>query len=112
MNDGDNEVRLAGFLVERGALRRTPAGVAVLEARIQHRCEVIEAGLPRTVEFVMGAVALGAVADLLEREALGARLELSGFLAPRTRRSSRLVLHLTAIRSIATGSSRDDQAGS
>jgi len=94
-----NEVRLDGILAERSALRRTPAGVAVLEARIQHRCEVVEAGLPRTVEFLMGAVALGAVADLLERQALGARLEVEGFLAPRSRRSSRLVLHLTGIRS-------------
>jgi hypothetical protein len=35
-------------------------------------------------------VALG-----LEREPLGVPLTLSGFIAPRTRRSSRLVVHIT-----------------
>jgi primosomal replication protein N len=93
-----NEVRLDGILVERAAVRRTPAGVAVVEAQIRHRSEVMEAGASRTLEFLVNAIALGPIAGRLEREALGAQLDLSGFLAPRSRRSSKLVLHLTGYR--------------
>ena len=64
----------------------------------RHRSDVIEAGAPRTLEFVVNAIALGPIAGSLEREALGAQLDLSGFLAPRSRRSSKLVLHLTGYR--------------
>jgi primosomal replication protein N len=95
-----NEFRLDGTLVERAAMRRTPAGVAVLEAQIRHRSDVIEAGAPRTLEFVVNAIALGPVAGRLEHEALGAQLDVSGFLAPRSRRSSKLVLHVTGYRSL------------
>jgi primosomal replication protein N len=96
--NGVNQVHLDGVLVERAAMRRTPAGVAVVEAQIRHRSDVIEAGALRSLEFMVNAVALGPVAGKLEREALGAQLDLSGFLAPRSRRSSKLVLHLTEYR--------------
>lgn len=93
-----NEFRLDGVLVERAATRHTPAGVPVVEAQIRHRSDVIEAGAPRTLEFVVNAIALGSIAGKLEREALGAPLDLEGFLAPRSRRSSKLILHLTQYR--------------
>jgi primosomal replication protein N len=93
-----NEFRLRGVLVERAAPRFTPAGVPVVEARIRHQSGVMEAGSARTLEFDVSAIALGPVARELEREALGVQLDLAGFLAPRSRRSSRLVLHLTGYR--------------
>jgi len=93
-----NEVRLDGVLVERAAVRHTPAGVPVVEGRICHRSDVFEAGAPRKLEFVVSAIALGAIARKLEREALGEALDCAGFLAPRSRRSSKLVLHLTEYR--------------
>jgi primosomal replication protein N len=96
--NGVNQVHLDGILVERAATRHTPAGVAVVEAQIRHRSDVIEAGAPRTLQFMVNAIALGPVAGKLEREALGVQLDLSGFLAPRSRRSSKLVLHLTEYR--------------
>ena len=95
-----NEVRLDGVLVERSIVRHTPAGVPVVEARIRHHSDVIEAGSPRTLEFLVNAIALGSVAGMLEREALGAPLELRGFLAPRSRRSSKVILHVTEYRPI------------
>jgi primosomal replication protein N len=93
-----NEFRLRGVLVERAATRFTPAGVPVLEARIRHQSDVMEAGCARTLEFEVSAIALGPIASELEREALGVQLDLAGFLAPRSRRSSKLVLHLTGYR--------------
>jgi primosomal replication protein N len=92
-----NEFRLSGILVERAALRFTPAGVPVVEAQIRHRSDVIEAGVPRTLEFVVSAIGLGPIAGALEHEPLGVQLDLAGFVAPKSRRSRRLVLHLTGL---------------
>jgi primosomal replication protein N len=92
-----NEFRLSGILVERAALRFTPAGVPVVEAQIRHRSDVIEAGVPRTLEFVVSAIGLGPIAGALEHEPLGVQLDLAGFVAPRSRRSGKLVLHLTGL---------------
>ena len=76
----------------------TPAGVAVWEASFKHDGALIEAGVQRTVQFEFAAIALGAVAQALDREPLGTQLALEGFIAPRTRRSSRLVVHITEYR--------------
>ena len=79
----------------KSALRFTPAGVAVLEASFEHQGAVVEAASPRTLKFEFSAIALGAVAQALDREPLGQSVMLEGFIAPRTRRSTRLVMHVT-----------------
>jgi len=89
-----NRVRLQGALLERTDLRYTPAGIPVLEAQFEHRSEAVEAGMPRRLEFRFGAIALGALAQSLAQVGLGSELELSGFLAPRSRRSTRLLVHV------------------
>lgn len=82
----------------KSALRYTPAGLAVLEASFQHESSVIEAAAERTLAFEFSAIALGAVAQALDRESLGQPMTLEGFIAPRTRRSTRLVMHITEYR--------------
>ena len=79
----------------KSALRYTPAGIAVLEASFWHEGSVIEAAAERTLKFEFSAIALGAVAQALDREPLGEPMTLEGFIAPRTRRSTRLVMHIT-----------------
>ena len=56
---------------------------------------MIEAAAERTLKFEFAAIALGAVAQALDREPLGKAMTLEGFIAPRTRRSTRLVMHIT-----------------
>ena len=90
-----NCVRIRAQVVAKSALRHTPAGVAVLEASFAHTGTVSEAGGERKLDFEFATVALGAIAQALDREPLGASMTLSGFIAPRTRRSTRLVLHIT-----------------
>jgi primosomal replication protein N len=90
-----NQLRIRAALVAKSALRHTPAGMAVAEASFRYEGSVAEAGMQRQLGFEFAAVALGPVAMALEREALGAPLELGGFIAPRTRRSVRLVVHIT-----------------
>jgi len=95
-----NHVRISATPVARSALRYTPAGVAVAEASFRHEEAVIEAGVERQLGFEFAAIALGPVAMALEREPLGKLLEVSGFIAPRSRRSTRLIVHITEYKSI------------
>jgi len=46
-----NRLVLAATLVERGALRYTPAGLAALDMLLKHESEVSEDGLPRKVSL-------------------------------------------------------------
>lgn len=96
-----NRIRLHARLVERSALRFTPAGLAVAEARFAHRGDVSEAGGLRQLDFEFAAVAIGSVAQTLANVALGRELALDGFLAPASRRSRRLTIHITDYQEIS-----------
>jgi primosomal replication protein N len=89
-----NRVQLSAALAIRSQLRYTPAGVAVLELGLACDGVVVEAGAERSLQFEIDAIALGEVAQRLDRIGLGTRLRLTGFLAPRSRRSRRLILHV------------------
>ncbi|MFN7570445.1 MAG: primosomal replication protein N [Betaproteobacteria bacterium] len=92
-----NEVRLRVQLVGRAVLRFTPAGVPALEATLHHRGTVSEAGLPRTLDFEFEAIALGRAAERLNGAALGCEFDCTGFIAPRSKRTSRLRIHIDTI---------------
>ena len=81
-------------LIERKALRRTPAGVPAIDARIAHASEQAEAGAARQVSLELEAVALGEVAERLSKAAPGRSYRFDGFLAQRSRMSRQLILHL------------------
>jgi len=72
----------------------------VLQAGLRHQGVVAEAGIERQLEFELEAIAIGDAAQRLERQALGAEVELDGFLAPRSRRSRSLILHITEFKTI------------
>ena len=55
-----NRLVLAAQLVERGALRYTPAGLPALDLSLKHESEVSEDGQPRKVSLEIKAVAIGA----------------------------------------------------
>lgn len=92
----ENRVALTGALAELAALRYTPAGLPVLDLRIEHSSQQIEAGSARSVTASVKAVAFGALAQKLARQAPGSQWTFQGFLA--TPRNSRmLVLHIQDI---------------
>jgi len=91
-----NQLQLNAVLIERSALRYTPAGIPVIEMQLQHCSQALDAGLPRQLDFAFGAIAIGATAQQLAGVDLGGELALSGFLAPRSRRSRRLLVHVQA----------------
>jgi len=95
--DEANRVELSGTLAELGALRHTPAGIPVIELRIRHESEAVEAGSRRKVEAEVEAIAFQTDARLLAAAATGSPLRAEGFLCAKSRRSKKLVLHLTKI---------------
>jgi len=92
-----NRTELAGQLQERGSLRYTPAGVPVIEFRIAHASEQIEAATPRRVECELACVAVGALALLLKESSVGVLVVVGGFLAARSIKQKTPVLHVTTI---------------
>lgn len=95
-----NRVRLRAKLIARGELRWTPAGIPVLHSELNHAGAVAEAGIERQLDFELEAVAVGEAAQRLARQALGTELEIDGFLAPRSKRSRSLMLHITEFKAI------------
>ena len=99
MPDGDrlNTLVLDGEPTEVGALRRTPAGVAILEFRVAHLSRQIEGGLEREVRCELAAMAVGDLALSAQGLRPGQKLRLTGFLAARSARHAGLVMHLNTI---------------
>jgi primosomal replication protein N len=96
-------------LLELSALRYTPAGIPAVEFRLRHESTLDEAGAPRAVEAEIGAIAFETHARLLAGAKLNSGLRLQGFLAAKSKRSKKLVLHVTHIEFIeAEGKETDD----
>ncbi|WP_261526063.1 primosomal replication protein N [Burkholderia multivorans] len=95
-----NRLQLTASVVERAAVRYTPAGVPITSATLQHRTEVVEAGIPRQVEMTIEAVAAGDASGRLEQCELGVETLFTGFLAKKSRNARTLVFHITALQDI------------
>jgi primosomal replication protein N len=91
-----NRLVLSATLVERSALRYTPAGLPALDLSLKHESEVSEDGQPRKVSMEMRAVAIGAVTQPLLALELGAAGLYAGFLAG-SRNGRGLRLHITSV---------------
>ena len=76
-----NQLVLTACVAELGALRFTPSGLPAVDLRLEHESTMSEAGQPRQVKAALKAVAFGAVAERLARQALGSLWRFQGFLA-------------------------------
>ena len=84
-------------MVERKALRYTPAGVPVSEGRLQHSSTQVESGKQRQVEVEIAVLGLGESARWLQAAPLGGAVKVTGFLAARSLKSRTPVLHVNSI---------------
>ena len=80
-----------------GALRYTPAGLAAVEFKLGHESQQDEAGGRRSIQAEVSAIAFETQAKLLAGRPLGSPVRVEGFLGAKSRRSKRLVLHVTNI---------------
>lgn len=92
-----NRMSLSGKLIGADALRHTPAGIALVNRRLRHVSDQMEAGVSRRVECEIEVLALADQAMRLSALADGESVRLSGFVANRSRASSHIVLHVNAI---------------
>lgn len=92
----ENHVALTACLAEIQTLRYTPAGLPALDVRLEHESQQTEAGSTRKVSAAVKAVAFGALAERLARQAPGSIWSFQGFLAT-PRNSKSVVLHIQAV---------------
>jgi primosomal replication protein N len=89
-----NRVVLSAQLVERGAVRYTPAGLPACDFSLKHESQVTEAGQPRQISMEMRAVAIGEIAQRLIKLEIGTAGSFAGFLTNQ-RNGRGAVLHVT-----------------
>jgi primosomal replication protein N len=93
VNQLANQLVLSAGIAEIDGLRYTPAGLPALNMRLEHESEFQEAGQTRQVKAVMKAVAFGAMAERLAKQAIGSTWRFKGFLAT-PRNGKNVVFHI------------------
>jgi primosomal replication protein N len=88
-----NQLVLSASIAQASALRYTPAGLPAIDLQLLHESQALEAGQERQVKVEIRAVAFGATAETLARQAIGAAFRFSGFIAA-ARGGKHPVLHI------------------
>jgi len=91
-----NRLVLTAQLVERGALRYTPAGLPALDLSLKHESEVMQDGKPRKIWFDIRARAIGDITARVEKLELGSTHGFVGFLGSQ-RNGRGVVFHVTEL---------------
>ncbi len=78
-------------------MRRTPAGIPVLEFSLAHESIQMESEVERKVHCEMNCVVIGSQAQLLAAVKPGDELKVSGFLAARSLKRRMPILHVNTI---------------
>jgi len=96
-----NRLVLSATLVERGAVRYTPAGLPVIDCRLQHASTLTEDGQSRQVSVEVKALAIGAITRPLSALALGDAALYAGFIAA-ARNGRGWLFHITELTPVAS----------
>ena len=91
-----NRLVLSAQLVERGAVRYTPAGLPALDLSLKHESEVTQDGTPRKVSMEIKARAVGQITQRLAEIAIGSSHGFAGFLGSQ-RNGRGIVFHVTEL---------------
>ena len=74
-----------------------------MEFRISHTSEAAEAGGKRTVQVELPGIAFESLARVIAATQLGAHARFEGFLGAKSKRSKKLVLHVTNMQILEGG---------
>ena len=91
-----NRLVLTAQLLERGALRYTPAGLPALDLSLKHESQVTQDGQARQVFFEIKARAIGAVTQQVASLEMGSTHGFAGFLGSQ-RNGRGVVFHVTEL---------------
>ena len=100
VSPGLNQLILTGTITETKDIRYTPGGIAVWEGKLHHASGVYEAGVMRRLEYDVSAISFADAALQLSKLSVGQAIELKGFIAPRSIKTQRLVVHITEYKEI------------
>ena len=95
-----NRLVIEGEITALDQLRYTPAGIPLLTITLRHTSMQDEAGMKRQVECEMEAVAMAEVAKQARSLNVGEKIKAAGFLAKKSLKNDRLVLHINALQAI------------
>ena len=87
---------LSATLVERGALRYTPAGLPALDLSLRHESQVTQDGQARKVSVEIRARAIGEITRRVSALELGSEHGFAGFLGSQ-RNGRGVVFHVTGL---------------
>jgi primosomal replication protein N len=93
---------LTAQIVERAALRFTPAGLPAIDLSLRHASEVGQLGSQRKVAFEIRARAVGPVTETLLAAELGVDHAFEGFLGAQ-RNGRGIVFHVETVRLTTKG---------
>ena len=91
-----NRLVLTAQLLERAALRYTPAGLPALDLSLKHESQVTQDGLARQVWFDIRARAIGEITQRVSSLELGSTHGFAGFLGS-ARNGRGVVFHVTEL---------------
>jgi primosomal replication protein N len=91
-----NRLVLSAQLVQRAALRYTPAGLPALDLALKHESAVTQDGQPRQVWFEIKARAIGEITRRVAVLDLGSTYGFAGFLGSQ-RNGKGVVFHITEL---------------
>jgi len=89
-----NRLVLQAELLERGALRYTPAGIPAVDMSLKHESQVTVAGQPRQISVEIKARAFGDITSRLAQAELGSLHGFAGFIGSQ-RNGRGVVFHVT-----------------
>jgi primosomal replication protein N len=92
-----NRLALCGQIAERDELRYTPAGIPVVNFRLEHGSEQVEAGMQRQIQCEVNCIALDELAKRISGLSVGTAVKVEGFLSRKSRMSTQLVLHVNEL---------------
>jgi primosomal replication protein N len=92
-----NQFQLAAQVIEREALRYSPAGIPIVSAKLAHGSQQLEAQQLRLIEFEISALAIGEISGRFNQLELGKAYQFTGFLDRKNRNSKSLVFHVIDI---------------
>ena len=94
-----NRLVLTAQLVERGAVRYTPAGLPALDFALKHESEVTQDGQPRKVSMEIKARAIGEITRQVLGLEIGGTHGFAGFLGSQ-RNGRGIVFHVTELHAL------------
>lgn len=88
-----NKFQLRAQVLERAALRYTPAGLPALDLVLNHSSEQLDNGVKRLVSLQIKAICFGSLAEVLSRTDMRVNADFFGFITP-TKTGRGLLFHI------------------